>query len=506
MPTHSLLLLLAILGGVAQHAVAQDAVRADGARIESAELSGLPLDALSPGLRRDIESLAGASHYDERVDRLARRIEEEHPDVVAAVRTVPRPDGQVRLVFLVARISDDSDLVSNINSRYTVESVEISGIPDREISGALRARLEAMVGAPLDHDEAERLVEELEAEQPGYRVHRRIARGLERGRIRVVFEFDERGGDRRWIPFTPSRSKLVYHSDQGPSAVLDIPMGTSRHRALFGFAIKNDDDLLEEYSAVRFGVESRNLGTERLGARVEVSWLRSEWEPETLAAVDADPAIPAPYRRRVTVDPSVTVALTPHLRVSAGASLSELESLADSTSTQMASAFVASVGYRQAWGSGRRSDHAIDAAYEFRSATETLESDLIYKRHVGRASYRYDQGSGTLIANVMVGRLTGAAPLFERFTLGDTSTLRGWSKFDLAPSGGDRVFHQSLEYRIHHVGFFLDSGSVWTKGRDDMRVRFAAGFGLHGDNGFLTLGFPLNARDLGTTFMMGVRF
>jgi hypothetical protein len=505
MRIHTLFLLLAILDGIAQHAVAQDAVRADAARIESAELSGLSLDDLSSGLRRDIESLAGALHDDERIDRLARRIEEEHPDVVAAVRTLPRPDGQVRLIFLVARISDDSDLVSNINSRYTVESVEIRGIPDHEIGGALRARLEALVGAPLAHDEAERLVEELEAEQPGYRVHRRIARGLERGRIRVVFEFDERG-DRRWIPFTPSRSKLVYHSGQGPGAVLDIPMGTSRHRALLGFAIKNDDDLLEEYSGVRFGVESRNLGTQRLGARMEVSWLRNEWEPETLAAVDADPAIPGPYRRRVTVDPSVTVALTPRLRVSVGASLSELESLADSASTQMASAFVASVGYRQAWGTGRRSDHAIEAAYEFRSATEALESDLIYKRHVGRASYRFDHGRNTLIANAMVGRLTGVAPLFERFTLGDTSTLRGWSKFDLAASGGDRVFHQSLEYRIHHVGFFLDSGSVWTRGRDDMRVRFAAGFGLHGDNGFLTLGFPLNARDLGTTFMMGVRF
>jgi hypothetical protein len=507
MRTLTLCLLLTIAVGAANRADAQAPAPASAqtARIESAEVSGLSLDALSPGLRREIDDLAGSPQDDERIDRLARRIEEEHPDVVAAVRTVARPDNQVRVVYLVARISDSDDLVSNINSRYTVESIEINGIPDDEISRGLQAQLQALVGAPLDHDEAERLVEELEEEHPRYRVQRRIARGIERGRIRVVFEFDERGDHRRWVPFTPSRSKFVYHSEQGPSGVLDIPMGTSTHRALLGFAIKNDDDLVEEYSGVRFGVESRRLGTERVGARVEVSWLRNEWEAETLAALAAEPSIPGAYRHRLTVDPSVTVALGPNVWASFGASLSELESMADSTAKQMASAFVASAGYRQDWGR-RRHGQTFNASYEFRSATDTLESDLLYTRHVGKARYRNDHGDGTLIVDFMAGGLTGTAPLFERFTLGDTSTLRGWNKFDLAPAGGTRVFHQSLEYRLHHVGFFLDSGSVWTSGSDERKLRFASGVGIHGDNGFVTLGFPLNADDLGATFMMGVRF
>ena len=33
----------------------------------------------------------------------------------------------------------------------------------------------------------------------------------------------------------------------------------------------------------------------------------------------------------------------------------------------------------------------------------------------------------------MAGVLTGTAPLFERFSLGNTTTLRGWNKYDLAP-------------------------------------------------------------------------
>ena len=503
MRIQTLLLILIALGAPVQQASAQNAP-AERARIEAVEVSGLPVDELSPGLRRDIDSLAGALFDEAQAERLARRIEEEHPDVVAAVRTVSRATGQVRLVFLVARIGEDGDLASNINTRYVVESVAIDGIPDGEISRALRDRLQDLVGGQLDHEVAERLREELEGEQPDYHVQRRISRGSERGRIRVVFEFEEKERP-RWIPFTPSRSKFVSHSDQGPSGVLDIPMGSSRHRALLGFAIKNDDDLIEEYSGVWFGVESRKLATERVGARIEIAWLHNEWEAETLSAVAANPSLPLPYRDRVTVDPSVTVALTPFLRVSTGVSLSELELLDDSAVTRTANAFVTSVGYGQEWGQGRRRGQQFDASYEFRSATATLESDLTYQRHVGKARYRYDHRSSTLIADFKVGRLTGDAPLFERFTLGDTTTLRGWDKFDIIPAGGDRLVHQSLEYRIHHIGFFLDAGSVWTHGAD-VRVRLGTGFGLHGDNGFLTLAFPLNTSDVGVTFMAGVRF
>ena len=72
----------------------------------------------------------------------------------------------------------------------------------------------------------------------------------------------------------------------------------------------------------------------------------------------------------------------------------------------------------------------------------------------------------------LFGGITGDAPLFERFTLGDSTTLRGWNKFDIAPAGGDRVFHQSLEYRYHGFGVFLDSGSVWNRNAE-MRFRLS---------------------------------
>jgi hypothetical protein len=153
----SVLLLILVLVAPWQAAHAQDVEPRDGAIIESIDLSGLSRDSLSPGLRRQLETLTGEPLNRERLMEIAARIEGEQPDVVAAVRYVARPDGQARVIFLVARISDDDSLVENINTRYIVESVEIQGIPDADISRSLRDRLQALVGKRLDHDEADEL-------------------------------------------------------------------------------------------------------------------------------------------------------------------------------------------------------------------------------------------------------------------------------------------------------------------------------------------------------------
>ena len=67
------------------------------------------------------------------------------------------------------------------------------------------------------------------------------------------------------------------------------------------------------------------------------------------------------------------------------------------------------------------------------------------------------------------------------------------------------MFHSSVEYRYSHAAVFFDAGSVWDR-TTDSKIRYSTGFGVHGDNFFVTLGFPLNADDVSTTFMMGVRF
>ena len=110
-----------------------------------------------------------------------------------------------------------------------------------------------------------------------------------------------------------------------------------------------------------------------------------------------------------------------------------------------------------------------------------------------------------MIAEVFAGGISGEAPLFERFTLGDSATLRGWNKFALAPAGGNRVFHQSIEGRFYGAALFLDAGSVWDDG-GRRELRTSTGFGYHSDHVFLTVAFPLDAPRNDVAFMMGVRF
>ena len=497
-------LLVAIVGLSFPVANAQDTDAPEGALIESVEVSGLSLDRLSPELRQDIDALVGEGLNRERVGELAACIEVELPELIVAVRNVQRPDGKVRVIFLVARISDDRDLATNINTRYIVDSVEISGVPDTEVSQELRDDLQALVGKRLDPDEAQRFHDRLAAELPGYHVRRRISRGRQSETIRVTFIVGEPDTP-RWIRFAPSRSKFVRHSDLGRSGVLDIPMGGRDHRVTLGLVGDNDDDLIEEYSGYRVRLESRKVATERLGLSLEFSDFRQTWRDATLSAAALDPSIADVYRKRRTIEPLVTFAVSPRVRVTAGASVTELESLFQSPDSQMASTANFSIGYDQRWELASGSTHEVEASYELRATTTVLESDLDYERHLGRARYRYQHGRNTVLASVALGRLTGGAPLFERFSLGDSSTLRGWSKFDIAPVGGNQMVYHSLEYRHRGIAFFFDAGSVWDRGTD-ARLRLATGVGFHGDNGFLTVGFPLNATDLGAQFMAGVLF
>ena len=107
-------------------------------------------------------------------------------------------------------------------------------------------------------------------------------------------------------------------------------------------------------------------------------------------------------------------------------------------------------------------------------------------------------------ATGMAGGITNHAPLFERFTLGDSMTLRGWDKSDIAPAGGNRVFYSSIEYRYTGLALFLDVGSVWDAGTE-RKVRVSTGIGFHAGPAFLVVGFPLNTDNVTAILSLGLR-
>lgn len=501
-PMKTLLLLLALLAWPCQSASAQEPDAPDGAVIQTTLVTGLDDDRLSPGLRRDIRALEGTALRREAVDELARRIEAERPGTVVATRSLAVDGGGARVIFLVASDARAADTGGNVNTRYIVERVSIDGVEESRLSDALRDDLRALEGARLDRKAIDRVMTRVRDELPGYDVSRRMVRGGERGRLRMVVQVRP-GEDMRWLRFRPSGGKFVLHEDQGGSGVLALDLGRRDWRVTPFAALGNADDLVEEYSGYGVRVQARNTGSEELGLGLELLRVESDWRRQTRQALAALPEPFFLYRTRSTVSPWLALAFSPRFHVTAGVSASQLEA-AGGEASRSANAFTATAGYDRRWGSRQRR-HDVHAGVDLRVGAGALQSDLEYRRLAMRATYRLRVGRQTLLTSAAAGAIGGDAPIFERFTLGDTSTLRGWDKYDIAPLGGSRMAHASVEYRNRSVAFFLDGGSVWDQ-RDAARLRLSAGVGYHGRSVFATLGFPLNTRDVRTTAMVGVRF
>jgi hypothetical protein len=501
----TLTLLLVLLVTSAAPSYAQDANVPDGAIVESADVSGIPINQLSPGLRQAIEGLVEKPLSQTQLSELADRIEEERPELVAAVRTVPRPNGKAQVIFLVARISDNPDLSRNINVRYPVAVVGIDGIADDRLSQTLRDDLQKLVGRPLDDEEADKLAERIRAEVPGHSVGRRISRATEVGKIRVMFEV-RRIEPPAWIPYSPSRNKVLFQEGHGWTGALEVSVGQLRnHKFTVGGVFHDKDTLLEISRGYQLRFESAKIGTRKLGASLEYSSLDQTWDDRTVAAVAADPTVPPLYRGRNSIEPMITFAPDSRVRVSAGMSSTELEPFDDTVSaaSRMANVVTFAASGERAWRPAIGGRHRIEGSYGLRSTA--FDSDFDYTRHYGQARYEFSHRDSRIIARFSAGHITGTAPMFERFALGDTTTLRGWNKVELSPAGGRNMFHQSVEYRFHGLAMFLDTGSVWEP-ITHKKVRVSTGVGFHHRNGFITFGIPLNADNVSSTFMAGIRF
>ena len=499
-------LVLTLLMFAPATARAQVTTPPDGTQITSAQVSGVELSRLSPGLRDDIGKLTGTPLDRQQLRALAERLEGEQPRYVAAVRITADPAGGARVVFVVARMKDPEQQ-ANINEKYLVEDVIVRGVADSAVSAEIRAALDALKGKPLDSDQAERIEIQLRAAFPQYDVSRSTKRGDQPGHIDVVFHLGRKEST-RWLRFDPLNANGTYHSDQGWGANLAIGMGSKDFRFTPFIPIDTTDDLVEEYSGFGMRFESRKLGTERLGLNIEGSWLDMNWRPSTLAAIALDPSLPFPYEDRATFTPVLKFAVTRGLTVGGGVGISELETLESFSGfrgTSMANVAIGSVGYNFQKKSDPGGRHYLDAGLTFRAGLDELESDYVYNRSRAHADYSYRSGKHRVLVSGLAGFIDGNAPLFERFTLGDVRTLRGWDKYEIAPAGGDRMYHGSLEYRFSVVQLFVDVGSVWNDGTE-RKLRASTGIGVVAGPVFMTVGIPLNTSDLRAVFMMGFRF
>jgi hypothetical protein len=477
--------------------------------IESVDVSGVPAGRISRDLRDRMEELVG-QRFDQLVaDEVAFEIQNRLSERISAIRQFPgsQPD-RIKLEFVVGPIGDDPEKDSNVNSRYTVEDVEIRGIPESIVSDRIVQDIRKLVGEKLDEELARsiqlRMAREL---RPGRLVSRRVVRGLTRNHIRVIFDVYRAP----LFGFKKLGNYIVAHSKQSVSFGIEAPIQHRNHR--FTFAAVNDgDQLLERFAGYRLAFETIKAGTEHVGFRVEYFNYHDKWKAATELAAAATPAVPGIYRERRGIEPMITVAFDPRVRVQFGANVTELQIQYPQIHFENANSGVASVIFEDRWEDGDDNRHQVSANYSVRAGTRNLESDFIYTKHFGEARYLFRSRQNEFVATVSGGQITGTAPLFERFSLGNTSTLRGWNKYDLAPLGGDHVAYGSAEYRFTNLQVYYDVGSVWNKG-SVREMSHAVGFGVHSrgnrENWFFTFGVPIRSgriQPLKPVFMLGGRF
>ena len=447
--------------------------------IERVDVSGLPEAKLSDSLRADMQKLVGQPYNAEAASQLAEGVQIEQPEYIAAA--TPRPGSQpdrIHLVFVVAKIADNEALKTNINSRYIVDAVEIEGKFKASISDGLNTDLQKMVGQNLDSERVDQLGNRIQAENAGtggntqVYVSHKLRRGDSAQHVRVIYDVSQAENNINVFFSGP-----MYHSRQGYSfSRLGVTYAKRRFGALTFRGFNDANTLIERDAGIAFDYDYRIRGT---SFHLEYSSRRVQWKTNTLQAAQESPSAPGLYRLRDTITASTTFKLPLRLTATGGATFEVLQMQSPVSGFQANRSLHGSVysGYGYA---DSKAANAGSWSYSIRSGFGTLGSDFIYTRHELNGAYRHRWDSGsTFELSFRGGRVTGNAPMSERFSLGNAQTLRGWNKYELDPLGGNRYAHSTAQYTVDWFGAFYDLGSVWDVGQPAV-ARHSTGFRIGG--------------------------
>jgi hypothetical protein len=391
---------------------------------------------------------------------------------------------------------------TNINTRYEVESAYVSGVAQSRVSQGLHDDMQKLVGRKYDPDAAEAIAHRLRHELDDYRISVRVKRGDEAEHVKVVF-VAERIWDHR---FDLRGSPLLFTTEDAFSLSL-VPCFESHHNSFsFGY-VTDANELLERNTGWVVRYEHRKVGTSAVQVGVEYDYFHPSFQPETESALAFAPEVPGIYRTREVFSPSISVLPVADVRLTFGASFQTLEMQYPLPSDQAAHAFTFDAQYRRHLRPRHGLRHSIAADYGFRDASRHLESDFLYRRQRAGGDYTLGIEHHEFAFHFEGGHLSGVAPLYERFSIGSATTLRGWDKFDVAPMGGTRLLYGSLAYRYRPFELFYDFGTAWDPVLGQSADwKHSVGVGLAVKSGFfVSVGVPCRFHGVTPVFMFGFR-
>jgi len=382
----------------------------------------------------------------------------------------------------------------NVNSRYIVEGIQIVDDSEFKLSQGIHEQIQSLIGENYDESALDALKDRIRKELHARSVRYWIMRGDQVDQVKVSFEVK-----RRSVDFDVNVPKFLYHSTQGWSGVVEGVTKAGPNTITFR-VLSDADELLERAAGIAFRYENSRLGTDRVGLGFQFESYHHQWNRST--SVEEPDSI---YRTRQNFEPMITIVLARPLTFSAGFSFERLQMQFPAARIESANAMVNTLRYHRLLEDSDAQKQVLDAGYTLRAATNVLSSDFVYTRHRWNAAYTFSREHNQMQVSFQAGLISGRAPLFERYVLGNSSTLRGWNKYDIDPLGGSRMAHGSIDYHYRCFQVFYDTGAVWDRGQDP-KPRNSIGAGLRKDGFSLAVAFPLKDGRVDPVFMAGMNF
>lgn len=395
--------------------------------------------------------------------------------------------------------SQDSEF--NVNTKYTIEDVQVAGdgwttrlASDRDphLSSRLRSDLAALIGQKLSPTALDEAARKLRKEFRARAVNRHVLRGSSPDTVQVVFNVEMRPAR-----FDLAVPKFAYNSNQGWNGAGEAT-GTINHHSLTAGVVSDGDELLERYTGFQTRYEDASLVSGRLRFGFEFDTYHDQWDDATRAA---DTSL---YRARNVYEPTLTYQIARPLSISFGTSFEQLQTIGPDQHSEAADAFVAALRFHYRL-EDAVNEQDFDSGYDLRSGTRALASDFSYNRHHFNFRYTWTRGKQVVIDDALAGVLTGRAPLYERFSLGNSSTLRGWSKYALDPLGGNRMLHNSVEYRYGAFQAFYDLGAIWDAG-EAVAARSSVGAGIREGPFSIAVAVPIREGKVEPVLIVGMNY
>jgi hypothetical protein len=385
--------------------------------------------------------------------------------------------------------------VVNVNSRYIVASIEVSGHDEFTLSKGIHEQIQDLIGEYLDQAALDGLSDRIRKELHAKSVTYRVMKSDQPEQVKVNFEVT-----RRSISLEVNVPKFLYHSTQGWSGAVEGVTGFGPGAVTFRL-LSDDDELVERNTGFLARYDHKKVGSDRVRLSFQFESYHQQWNRSTRREEGPEGL----YRTRQNFEPSITIVIAKPLTFTAGLSFERIQHQFPAARIESADAVVNTLRYHRLLEDSDANKHLLDAGYSLRVATTLLGSDSAYARHRWNFGYTFSHDQHSVLVGFIGGVIAGRAPLFERYVLGNSSTLRGWNKYDIDPLGGSRMAHGSVEYRYRYFQIFYDAGAVWDRGQD-VTPRNSLGVGLRKDGFSLAVAFPLKDGRLDPVFMAGMNF